>query len=71
MLLQTVFCPENLFTRSTIMVTVIVMIFQFGEVVEMLFAILAIWVARALNPMFFQPGPSCKVPGTIPALVVT
>ena len=46
------------------------MVFQVAEVVEMIVAILAIRVARTLNPVFFQPRPGRKVLRTILADVV-
>ena len=70
-LLQTIIVDEDLVTRSTIIVDVFVVVLQFAEVVKMLIAILAIRVARALNPMFLQPGPRCKVLGAVLTYIVT
>ena len=44
---------------------------QFVKVGKMFVATLAIWVARTLNPMFFQPLPGWKVLGASMADVVT
>ena len=70
-LLQTIIIDEESFTRWTIMMRIVVVILQFTKVVEMIIATLAIWVARTLNPMFFQPSPSWKVLRAIIADVVT
>lgn len=70
-LLQTILVGEDPFTTRTIIVGVFVMILQFAKVVEMFIAMLAIWVTRTLNPMFFQPQPGWKVLRASIASVVT
>ena len=70
MLLQTILIDKDLIARRTIPVAVFVMVFQVTEVIEMIVAILAIRVARTLNPVFFQPHPGRKVLRTILADVV-
>ena len=69
-LMQTIFIGEQPFATWTIIVGVFVVILQFTKVVEMFIATLAIWVARTLNPMFFQRLPGRKILRAILADVV-
>ena len=69
-LMQTIFIGEQPFATWTIIVGVFVVILQFTKVVEMFIATLAIWMARTLNPMFFQRLPGRKILRAILADVV-
>jgi len=70
-LLQTILFDKNLIARPTIPVAFFVVVFQVTDVVKMIVAILAIWVARTLNPVFFQPCPGCEVLRAIVTDIVT